>query len=118
LSHIASALIQNVTLKEFSVFGGFQVEEAVEEAFAEMLETNCTLETVNIPSKHSGDGGRKIDMLLQLNLKGRQRLLAGSENIDLQEWISLFSCACNDLSYVYYYVHHISPFLCKRVLAT
>lgn len=116
LIHTAAALKHNSSLENFSVFGSFKVDLEVEQAFAEMLESNCILGTVKIPSSHIGNWKPKMDMLLALNRRGRQRLLEKSECINLQEWITHFASPASDLTFVYYYAHRISPILCERVL--
>ena len=116
LFNMATALKHNTTLKEFGVFGSIKMKDQVEEAFVEMLESNCILEALVMPSNHAGNRREKIDFLLYLNGRGRERLLRQSESINQDEWITLFANARHDINFVYYYLR-IDPSLCHKLMA-
>jgi hypothetical protein len=115
LLNIAAALKHNTTLKELGVFGSLQLNDKVEPVFVEMLESNCVMETLVIPSNYTtGRWREQMDLLLHLNGRGRQRLLRESDSVSRQEWITLFSSVSSDINFVYYYLR-IDPLLCNKL---
>lgn len=114
LVNVATALHRNNTLKEFGVFGSIRISDDIEPSFHQMLESNCVLETLVLPSNYKEGWREKIDMLLWLNGRGRQRLVCESDSVSRDEWIEIFTNTSNNLSFVYYYLRR-DPLLCKLI---
>ena len=128
LVNTAMALRDNETLQAFGLHGsGICTSEDIDQAFAEALaESNCVLESLDVPSTYEGGWRDRINMFLHLNGRGRQRLLRHADSISKEEWIQLFAkySATNSMqsqgihgsgiNFVYYYMRVVGPLLmCK-----
>lgn len=71
LTQLATVLTTNASLKELRIHSYREVTELEEEAFAEMLEQNQTLQFLHL-SGYQGDRRPKIEYFLTWNRRGRQ----------------------------------------------
>ncbi|CAB9515521.1 expressed unknown protein [Seminavis robusta] len=118
LENTAQALCQNNTLVDFAVHGAMMKHnDTVEESFAGMLESNCTLQRLVLP--YCASWRPKIDMLLGFNtslrfnnMSDRKCHRSCPETISQQEWIDLF--VDKDICFLYYYLRYICPLLCNE----
>jgi len=113
LLNTARALQHNKTLKVLGFHGGITISSDIEHEFEKGLEfNNRTMENLFLPSScYTEEWREKIDFFLQLNARGRQRLLEESESMTKQQWIEVFVNASHDISFIYYYMRAASPFL-------
>ena len=136
LVKVAQAIQRNAgtSLKMLTICGArLPFESTVMGAFLDMIKTNYTIHSLDLlyqysyddefqnggeqlPSfdrdfRMSGDSMDAIDFYVQLNRRGRRRLLTQHEQISKEQWVNVFVEFANDIQVLHYYLH-LNPWLC------
>lgn len=121
LVQTASAIASNTatSLRIFKIKSQYIYGADVEVAFAKMLESNYSLQTVEFcmvstegeKFVHETSKRNEIDLYLRLNRQGRKDLMTKSGTLFRAKWVDALALCSHDFSALYYYIRTY-PFLC------